>query len=377
MGLSRRAALGLGAAAAIAVPAGLYANWTARGFVRPGYEPDPPPPPAGRVEWSNWSGTERATPQSIAVARNEAAIAKIVAEAPAPIRPVGSGHSFVGLAPSEGTMLDISPLAGIISHDEKAGVITLGAGTRLQYAARLLAERGLAFPNLSDIDTQTLAGLFSTSTHGTGLTLQALHGVIEGFRIVTPSGETRDVTAASDPDLFAAGKVSLGALGVIAAYTIRPVKAFKLRRRITAVDIDALYPQIDALAAAHRNVEFYYLPGVGKAAIITHDMYEGPVSGRADSQDDDILQGLKLLRDQLGWWPWLRRVVADAELPHGVIEDSTDESWKLLATGRPTRFNEMEYEMPIEAAKSALPEVVAAADLHPRIYFPIEVRSVA
>ena len=37
----------------------------------------------------------------------------------------------------------------------------------------------------------------------------------------------------------------------------------------------------------------------------------------------------------------------------------------------------MEYEMPIEAAKSALPEVVAAADSHPRIYFPIEVRFVA
>jgi hypothetical protein len=315
---SRRAALGIGAAA-VAVPAALYARWATQGFVRPGYDAEPPPAPPGRVDWSNWSGAVRATPRSIAVARDEAEVARIVASSPGPIRPVGSGHSFVSLASSEGTMIDVSPLAGVLTDNPAAGTVTFAAGTRLQHAARLLAERGLAFPNLSDIDTQTLAGLFSTSTHGTGRTLKALHDVIEGFRIVTASGETRDVTAQSDPDLFAAGKVSLGALGVMTAFTIRPVKAFKLRRRVTAADIEAIYPQLDALAEAHRNFEIYYLPGIGKAAIITHDIFEGEVAGRADSDDDEILQGLKTLRDQLGWWPWLRRMVALAELPSGVI----------------------------------------------------------
>ena len=32
----------------------------------------------------------------------------------------------------------------------------------------LLAENGLALPNLGDIDAQTIAGAVSTGTHGTG-----------------------------------------------------------------------------------------------------------------------------------------------------------------------------------------------------------------
>lgn len=377
MAISRRAMLFGGAAAAVAVPMGLHLRWGAQDFTRDGFVLEPPPAPAGRVNWSNWSGIERATPRSVAVAKDEAALGKVLADATAPIRPVGSGHSFCALVPSQGTIIDISPMAGVIAEDKAAGTVTLGAGTRLQQAARLLADRGLAFSNLSDIDTQTLAGMFATATHGTGLTLPPIHDHVSGFRIMLASGEVRDVTAASDPALFAAGKVSLGALGVITRYTLKPVPAFDLRRKMWAEPIETLLPRIDALARAHRNFEFFYLPGTGRAAGLIHDIHTGPVTGRAASGDEEVISGLKLLRDEFGWWPWLRGYIAGREFPDGTVEESSDASWKLLATGRPTRFNEMEYELPIAGGKLALREVLAAADAEKRLYFPTETRFTA
>ena len=377
MALSRRALILGGCAVAAVVPVGLHLNWGAKDFVRAGFTPDAPAAPAGRVNWSNWSGIQRATPKKLAVAKDEAALKQIFAEGSAPFRPVGSGHSFCALVPTDGTIIDISPMAGVISQDKAAGTVTFGAGTRLQQAARLLADRGLAFSNLSDIDTQTLAGMFATATHGTGQSLTAIHDHITGFRIMLPSGEVRDVSAASDPDLFAAGKVSLGALGVITQYTVKPVPAFNLKRKLWSEPIATLLPKIDDLAKNNRNFEFFYLPSTGMAAALTHNLHAGPITGRQESGDDEVITGLKQLRDEFGWWPWLRSYIANREMPQGVIEDSSDESWKLLATGRPLKFNEMEYELPIEGGKRALLEVIAAADAQKNLFYPTETRFIA
>ncbi len=377
MTLSRRSVLLGSGAVAVAVPVALHLQWGAKDFVRQGFVANPPPAPAGEVNWSNWSGLQRSTPKAIAVAKDEAALRLALVEGATPIRPVGSGHSFSALVPSEGTIIDISPMAGVVAEDKAAGTVTFGAGTRLQQTARLLAERGLALSNLPDIDTQTLAGSFATATHGTGLSLPAIHDHISGFRIMLANGEVRDVTAASDPALFAAGKVSLGALGVMTQFTLKPKPAFNLRRRVWTESIETLLPRMGMLARQHRNFEFYYLPSTGKVAAIVHDVHTGPISGREPSTDDKTLEDLKALRDQFGWWPGLRRLIANQAIPEGEVEDSTDESWKLLSTGRPIKFNEMEYELPIAAGKQALKEIVSLVDAQKTIFFPIEVRHTA
>jgi FAD-linked oxidoreductase len=377
MAFSRRSMMLGGGVAAIAIPAAMHLNWGRRDFVRSGFAPTPPAAPTGEVNWSNWSGLQRSTPKSIVVAQDEAMLKHILTTGAAPFRPVGSGHSFSPIVNCEGTIIDISPMAGILSHDAAAGTVTFGAGTRLQQAARMLADRGLAFSNLSDIDTQTLAGMFATATHGTGQTLTAIHDHIVGFRIMLPSGEIRDVTAQSDAALFAAGKVSLGALGVITQYTIKPVAAFNLKRKLWSEPIETLLPNIDELAKTNRNFEFFYLPATGMAAALTHNLHDGPVTGRGESGDDEIIAGLEELRNTFGWWPWLRGYIARHEMPNGVIEDSSDESWKLLATGRPIKFNEMEYELPVEGGKRALAEVIAAANAQKNLFFPTETRFIA
>lgn len=365
-----------GLAVAAAVPGVQYAAWSMKDFTRDGYSPDLPPAPDGEVAWSNWSGIQRATPTNIAVPATEEELAAQITGA-RHVRPVGSGHSFTGLVPSEHLILDASRLSGLVSADAATGIATIGAGTRIRQAARELDAAGLALQNLPDIDVQTLAGSFATSTHGTGRTLQPLHAHAEGFRLVTASGEVRDVTAASDPNLFSAGKVSLGALGVITQYTLKCVPAYNLLRRVWVDTIDNLIDQAMDLSEAHRNFEFYYFPFTGLAAGISHDIFEDDVSGRAAGEDDETLVGLRDLRDVFGWSPWLRRRIATGSLPRGVVEESSDVSWKLLSTARPTKFNEMEYHIPLENGLACLREVIKAIESRKDTYFPMEVRITA
>lgn len=378
MSTTRRAILlgSAGLATAVAIPGVQYAAWSMKDFTRDGYDPGLPPAPDGEVAWSNWSGIQQSTPKQIAVPATEDELAAAITGAQR-VRPVGSGHSFTGLVPSEHLIVDASRFSGLLSSDATTGIATIGAGTRIRQAARELDAAGLALQNLPDVDVQTLAGSFSTSTHGTGRTLQPLHAHVEGFRLVTASGDVRDVTAASDPALFSAGRVSLGALGVITQYTLKCVPAYNLKRRVWVDTLDNIMDQAMALSEQHRNFEFYYFPFTGMAAGISHDMFEGEVSGRVSDEDEDTLSGLKDLRNIFGWAPWLRRRIAAGSLPHGVVEESSDAYWKLLSTARPTKFNEMEYHIPLENGLTCLRAIIGALESRKDTFFPMEVRITA
>ena len=381
MGVTRRAllasAMGFGGIAA--TMGGLHWNWSRKEFTRSGYDNLPQATQPGEFNWMNWSGNQRATPSSIAFPQSEEELAEIIASSSKSIRPVGSGHSFSALVPSEGTIVDVSGIEGMTSYDPSTGFARFGAGTRLFHAASELDKIGRALPNLPDIDVQTLAGTFATATHGTGDSLTALHDYIEGFRLVIGSGEVLDITRETDPDLFAAGKVSLGALGVMTEFTLRTVPAFKLHRKLTVEPIRDFYDKIEALGAEHRNFEFFYFPGTGQVASLTHQIYDGPVDAESSTEtdDDEFLAGLKELRDTFGWFPWLRRQIAISSFPSGLIEDRRDDSFALLSTVRPVKFNEMEYHLPRENGVATVRKIVKMLDARGEVFFPMEYRHVA
>ncbi|WP_109356342.1 D-arabinono-1,4-lactone oxidase [Sphingorhabdus sp. EL138] len=377
MAVSRRTLLLGGAAAAVAIPVGSQLWWSSKDFVREGFDPALPKAPAGERAWVNWSGIQKATPKSLLAPANAKELAAQIRTTPAPVRPVGSGHSFTPLCPSEGTMIDVSAMSGLVSHDIAAGIARMGAGTRLQQAARLLHEQGLAFANLPDIDVQTLAGGFGTATHGTGRNLTAIHDYVRGFEMVTPAGETLEVSADQQPELFQAGKVSLGVLGIIARYDLAVEPAFNLHRRVKLVKTEEILDQYLALSEKHRNFEALFFPGTGHGATLIHDKYDGAVEGEEPNQDEDFLADLRQLRDYFGWWPWLRRKIFETSTDPDTGEDMTDAGWKLLATSRPTKFNEMEYHIPLDNGMETLRKVLSKMESRKDAFFPIEARVTA
>ncbi len=372
--VSRRKVVLGGAAAVAAIPVARHVQWNMKDYVREDYRAELAPAPEGETAWMNWSGIERATPKQLAAPANVKEVAEFVATSKGRVRPVGSGHSFTGLVPSEDTIMDISRISGITQHTPGSNVVTIGAGTRLRQSSRALSKLGLAWPNLPDIDVQTIAGSFATATHGTGLTHTAIHARAKGFTLVTARGDVLEVDRDRNPDLFRAGQVSLGALGVITHYTLELVPSFNLRRKVWVEPAEDVLAKAEEMANQHLHFEAYYFPSTDYMALITHDLHEGEVTGRGDSEDESTLSDLEDLRNILGWAPWLRRKLMEGLIPDGPVEDCSDESWRLLSSSRPTRFIEMEYHLPYDEGIKTMRQIKEYFDSRKDLYFPIELR---
>src|SRR5450631_1889210 len=225
--------------------------------------------PEHRV-WRNWAGTATAAPARWCRPRSEAEIAAAVKDAGAAgltVRALGSGHSFTAVAATSGVALDLSGWAGITAADTRTGLVTVRSGTLLRALNAELSGLGLAMANLGDIDVQTLAGALATGTHGTGARLGGLATQVEALDLVLADGSAVTCSACVRPELFAAARVGLGALGVITSVTLRCVPSFTLVADERPVPVDEVIEQFDALAAANDHVEFYWFP-YGRKALV-------------------------------------------------------------------------------------------------------------
>ena len=178
-------------------------------------EPTLPPAPAGKVRWSNWSGLQTCIPNAIAVPADVSELQRLMRTGAGPIRPVGAGHSFGALVPTEGTIVSLDRLNALVAADADKLTATVGAGVRLYTLGEMLEHAGQSMQALPDINKQSLAGAISTATHGAGAGLGSLSASVIALQLMTPDGELHDCDATKNRELFDAARVSLGALGII------------------------------------------------------------------------------------------------------------------------------------------------------------------
>ena len=198
--------------------------------------------------WVNWSRTQRCEPAVFERPGSRAEVVAAVERAAAAgrtVRVAGAGHSFTGAVLTDDVLLSLDRMDRVLEADAATGLVRVEGGITLHRLSRELHLRGLALPNLGDIDAQSVAGAIATATHGTGARLGNLSVQVEGLELVLGDGSTRELTAA-DGDLLRAARVGLGALGVVVAVTLRCVPAFRLR------GIDRPEPLEDVLAVARR-----------------------------------------------------------------------------------------------------------------------------
>src|SRR4051794_40284355 len=101
--------------------------------------------------WRNWAGDQACRPVDLERPRDRDELAKEVAGASALGRTVsvaGSGHSFTEAALTDGTMVDLSALSGVIDADPSTGLVKVAGGTVLADLNEALSELGLAMENL-------------------------------------------------------------------------------------------------------------------------------------------------------------------------------------------------------------------------------------
>lgn len=328
------------------------------------------------VPWSNWSGSSTTHARQLAVPANVGALQQLLKDSKDTVRCVGAGHSFTSLVPTDGVILSLDRLSGVTRMDKAAKTATVLGGTRLGVLSRALEQNDLALRNLPDIDAQSYAGAISTATHGTGAQIPALHAEVESIQMVLADGSLLDCNARSNPQVMAAARVGLGALGVITQVQVKVVPAFNLKRKVWLLPVEQLLEQAYDLAAKHRHFEFYYLPFTGYAAAITHDVTDSAEVHREASADEEMLHDLRSLRDWFGRFPDLRRWVAQKMIDPNMVETAQDRSSRLLSTQRPTKFNESECHVPREVGVACVREVIQALERRNEVFFPMEFRFV-
>ncbi|MEM1137237.1 MAG: FAD-binding protein [Bacteroidota bacterium] len=179
------------------------------------------------------------------------------------IRAVGSGHSFsdIAIVPQGGVLVDISKIDFFqlyskektkLAFKEKKLVET-GGGITIKKLNRCLDRENLSIINMGGIDHQTIAGAFSTATHGTGINLPSMPGMIRSIVIVTSGSKIyriepengitdpanhneSNTTLLQDDHIFNAVVVGLGCMGIIYSVVMEVENMYWLR------EVKRVYP---------------------------------------------------------------------------------------------------------------------------------------
>lgn len=336
--------------------------------------------------WSNWSGWVKAEPQRIAKPADEAELAAVLRDAVAPVRVMGSGHSFTPLGETAGTLVSLDAMSGVVAADADALTATVKAGTKIHALGRPLFDLGVGLKNQGDIDRQALAGAVGTGTHGTGPTLGSLSAEVKGFRFVTAAGEVLDCSASSNADVFEAGRVSFGTLGVMSEITMGVRKAYKLREKNWVMPAADCWRDIAKLKAVHRHFEFFWFPYADAVVAKTLDETDEEVAAPVTSEQM-FARGERTTADQRAFKTGceMARLVPALSGPvqrfftRGSMGASSRARWshEIFPSPRTVRFNEMEYAVPAANGIDCIREV-AEAIVKKRIpgVFPLEFRYV-
>jgi FAD/FMN-containing dehydrogenase len=311
------------------------------------------------TRWTNWVGNQSFTPAYAAAPRDEEEVAALVqaaGERGASVRVSAAGHSFTPIVRTDGLLLDLSAMRGVVSTDPARRRAQALPGTLIRDFYEPLWADGLALRNQGDIDTQQIAGAVATATHGSGTRYTSLSGVVRGVRLVTGTGEIRDISE-DEPDLLRAAQVAVGMLGVMTRLELEVTDAYRLREQVGLRPWDDVMERWDELVATHRHFGFFWLPTEESGALynleshgetLTDQCYVKVYDEVGDDVPDDATEG--------------RRV---------------DRCYRIFPMVYDPNFHELEYFVPLEKGPDAL-NAMRALMLRslPDSVYPLEVRTV-
>src|SRR5262245_6996535 len=306
--------------------------------------------------WRNWAGNLQARPTNIIHPTSEAEIISLVRRAASekePIRIAGSGHSFTPLCVTDGTLISLDGLQGVIASDQATQTARIHAGTTISQLGEPLLQAGLALANQGDIDYQALAGAVSTGTHGTGITYGSFSTMVTAVRMVLASGESLVCSAEIEPEIFKAAQLGLGALGVLTEIVLQLVPAYRLHQRTWIASFEQTMAQLEDQVQMHDHFEFFWLPGYDSSVMKSLTLTDEPSFGD----------------------------VAAAAAPVGTLEryrapERVDWSYRIYPSERRVQFVEMEYAIPYASGAEcfcAIRELML--NRYPQVTWPVEYRT--
>lgn len=207
--------------------------------------------------WRNHSRDQQCRPRAIAHPSTTAELVDLVRDAEragSRVRAVGAGHAWSDVALTDGTIVATDRLTGPLELDDGTlrpsaldgpPLVRVRGGTRVRQLNALLDSRGLALRNMGGYDAQAIAGVVSTSTHGSGIRFGPFPDAVRSLDMVVARGALVRVepedgitdparftgTLVQDDDVFASAVCGMGCMGIIDSLVLEVRPRFWLRER--------------------------------------------------------------------------------------------------------------------------------------------------
>jgi len=235
---------------------------------------------ASHEPWGNWANTLQTNVLGQCHPSTEEEVASIVKTAEkmpgARVRAVGSSWSFSDIAETPSFVVQTNQMNGLITHVIDRSVLTdhapdpkylihVEAGIQVEELMRRLDTLTLAPFTMGGSSGQTLAGVISTSVHGSDWDRGPIPNAVRAIRLVGPGGtqhwiepdqwritnqaalQARLGTAVQihyDDDWFDSALVSMGSMGIITSVVFEVTDQYKLKKSCTETKWSQLKPQL-------------------------------------------------------------------------------------------------------------------------------------
>jgi L-gulono-1,4-lactone dehydrogenase len=213
-----------------------------------------------RVTWTNHTRNQSAQPLRRCFPESEADVVALVQEAEAvrsTVRAVGSGHAWSDAALTGGFVIETHGIGRHFEADpgplaeawKDRCLVRADGGMRVRDLNEHLLRAGRGLSNMGGYDGQTIAGVISTSTHGSGLRFGPLSDAVRSLDVVASRGRRLRIEPSEGPTdpavygdgggrplvqddrYFRAAKVGVGCLGVITSVLLEVEDAYWLTEK--------------------------------------------------------------------------------------------------------------------------------------------------
>jgi hypothetical protein len=370
------------------------------------------PPYRIRKIWRNYVRDQSANPIRLFRPGSFNELRDIVLDAQAKrlkVKAVGSGHSSSTIALTRDYMIDTHSLCRELELEmlhltpEQAANKNLffaEAGMTIHDLNKALEKKGKALINMGAYDGQTIAGVVSTSTHGSGVTLGAFPDYLKAIFLLTedgallqiePSGQSaisrepasiphaRVDRLITDDDCFYAAGVSMGCMGIIYAvvlevtdkYMLEETRSFScwadVKQQLASGGLLRKYRHVEVLVSPYRYQGHDHKCMVTKRRILPKE-YKSPLIPRGHRKIiPELLVRLtpafiidNILLFIVNHFPRLMPWFVQSELSTLSDRDYIDKSYKVLNLGADNNLAAYacEISLPASTYLDAVEEII-------------------
>jgi L-gulonolactone oxidase len=138
------------------------------------------------------------------------------------VRVVGAIHSTTECMVGNGIIISMEKMAAVLAVDKENLLVTVQAGVSLHQLCRHLKPLGLQPAVILEFGNFQMGAVSGTHANDTAVTRGAqFSSFVYGVRLVTPTGEIREISETREPELLPFIRSHFGLFGVVCEVTLR------------------------------------------------------------------------------------------------------------------------------------------------------------